>query len=158
MYDFERYSPDKHDEELSFFYLKIKKTIIEELKGFGITNYINFLKKGLAECEAGFIGRKEDGEIICVFAVQKYSKEVDAYPLWFVGSDYLPKHAKSFVIYTLLVLRELKGKYKNFYTAKMAEDKVGLRWLKYLGFKVISENVIESTGKKFYNLILNGGD
>jgi hypothetical protein len=93
-----------------------------------------------------------DDEPILVFGVQQESLLSDTGVVWLLATDGISKIKKSFVKQCQKVFLDLIQEYQMVYNYVYTENKIALRWLKWLGFEIHEPKMVGAMGIKFHRV------
>lgn len=77
-----------------------------------------------------------DDRVMCIYGVApKHLLSLDGM-VWMLATDMLPKYSRLFLPGSRKWVSNLQGKYDYLFNYVDARNRVALRWLKWLGFKI----------------------
>jgi len=77
-----------------------------------------------------------NGDVIGIFGLNVISDLTGTASPWFLGTDDVKKHTKDFLPYSRKALQSMIDLYPKLYNYVYHENKISIRWLKWLGFTV----------------------
>jgi ribosomal protein S18 acetylase RimI-like enzyme len=93
-----------------------------------------------------------DGEVVGMFGVNPKTT-LHAFP-WMLCSDRLPEIRKEFIPQSLDWVKDMNEKYPILYNYVDVNNRIAIRWLRYLGFNFIRRIEEFGYGKKpFYEFV-----
>lgn len=75
-----------------------------------------------------------DGVPFCVFGVGTATAMGDVGSPWMLGTEALPRHARTFLRGSVAFVGHVRGEYSRLENYVDARNTLALRWLKWLGF------------------------
>jgi len=103
----------------------------------------DIIRASVARSSDTWVG-KVDGEIACVWGLIPPSLLGDKAYLWLITTDLVDEHPFCFVRHSQLAIKKLLKEYPIIYGHVLPDNTRGLRWLKWLGVKVLVD-----TGKLY---------
>jgi hypothetical protein len=124
---------DATEEDVEFLATRLRKMDLKEIAAGSGRFPRAVLRSGLRTsvfCRVGLA----DGEPICIYGVRAASALSVEAIVWMLGTDQLHKHAMKFGRECGIQVKEMLKDFKVILNYCHAENKLTIRWLKWLGF------------------------
>lgn len=100
----------------------------------------------------------DDGEIIGMFGCAVMIESPKIGVPWLLASDKLPKITKEFLPQSKEWIERLHNKHDLLYNHVFMENKISIRWLKWMGFKFLEAELFGTYPAMFYPFVKLKGE
>lgn len=90
-----------------------------------------------------------NGKVICIYGVTPTDKEKEGV-IWFIATDEFDKQKDTFRVFCKEIVSEMADGYEYLYNYVHAKHKKAIKWLKWLGFKMLEPEPIGVNGEMFH--------
>ena len=130
----------------------LRKEDKQELKAYGIYNYDEALKVGVAQSKIPLAVYDKEGKIVCLLGVRNINNRLGQ--VWLLATPQIEKLSVTFLRNTRLVADLLTKDHKLLFNYVDARNALHIKWLKWCGFTFINKHEEFGFGKKpFYEFV-----
>lgn len=143
----------KFDEDFTDEFIKnIRLADYEEITSF--TNDVKQeLKESIENSLMAYIVQGESGEPLAMFGIT-HIEDMEGFMIWCVGTNYLIKYRREFIIMSRCIIETWRKKYRLLYNCVSAENKQAITWLKHLNAVFSEKFTIGKRNKKFMKFVI----
>lgn len=88
-----------------------------------------------------------DGKVICIYGVTPWEDKKGV--IWFVATDEFDKRKDTFRVFCKEIVGEMSEGYDYLFNYVHTKHKKAIKWLKWLGFKLLEPEPIGLNGEMF---------
>jgi len=126
---------DATEDDVEFLSTRLRAMDLKEISSASGRFPRAALRSGLRTSTICRVGLA-DGVVICIYGVRPQSSLSCEASVWMLGTDDLQKHAMKFGRECGIQVKEMLKDFKVILNYCHAENKLTIRWLKWLGFKI----------------------
>ena len=130
----------------------LRRQDLDEMLASGIYDFLEEVVRTVEYSECCYKAVMDDGRVACAYGV--IPAKVGA-QIWFLGTDIIATHRKSFVKISAEILRGWLEKYGRLFNFVSAENTDSIKWLKRLGAKFVER--VEYNGHIFWRFEIERG-
>lgn len=136
------------DDALRYIAENMREGDAAELRAAGCDDFLETLHSGVEKATHSAVAKIE-GEPVCVFGVAEHNRLTRTGIPWMLSAGRIEQYKRAILEQSPSVVAEMRGVYPRLFNYVHAENRISVRWLKWLGFE-LDAPVKMQTGAMFH--------